>query len=67
MLTSLNLKGTTFNYFLKCYYRKYIHMLQIEQFNCTFVRFKKFLFDEVDFNREGGMLDDENAGRNDRL
>ena len=67
MLTSLNLKRTTFNYFLKCYYCKCIHMLQIEQFNCTFDRFQKFLFDEMDFNREGGMLDDENAGRNDRL
>ena len=42
-------------------------MLQIEQFNCNFDRFQKFLFDEMDFNREGGMLDDENAGRNDRL
>ena len=32
------------------------------------VGFQKFLFDEMDFNRrEGGMLDDENAGRNDRL
>ena len=41
-------------------------MLQIE-YNCTFDRFQKFLFDEMDFNREGGMLDDENAGRNDRL
>ena len=45
MLTSLN---------LFIYYRKYIHMLQIEQFNCTFDRFQKFLFDEMDFNREGG-------------
>ena len=45
---------------------QYILMLQIEH-NCTFDRFQKFLFDEMDFNREGGMLDDENAGRNDRL
>ena len=27
----------------------------------------KTVFHETDFNREGGMLDDENAGRNDRL